>query len=311
MKIVKIEELVKKFGDHVAVDNINLEIDEGEIFGLLGPNGAGKSTVINIICGLLSKDQGKVEVLGRDIKKNAFFTKSNIGIVPQEIAIYDDLTASENIKFFAGLYGLSGSLLKDRVVEALEFVGLADKAKCRPGSFSGGMKRRLNIACAIAHRPKLIIMDEPTVGIDPQSRNHILQSVKKLNEMGCTIIYTSHYMEEVEEISSRIAIIDHGKVIAEGTNEELKAIVTNTSSVWITVDSTSKIKADQLKAIKGVMNVEIIENLIKVDSSADINNLDKLILYFTENLVAIKSIESKTPNLESVFLTLTGRKLRD
>jgi len=154
-------------------------------------------------------------------------------------------------------------------------------------------------------------MDEPTVGIDPQSRNHILQSVKKLNEMGCTIIYTSHYMEEVEEISSRIAIIDHGKVIAEGTNEELKAIVTNTSSVWITVDSTSKIKADQLKAIKGVMNVEIIENLIKVDSSADINNLDKLILYFTENLVAIKSIESKTPNLESVFLTLTGRKLRD
>lgn len=311
MKIVRIEELVKKFGDNVAVDNISLEIEEGEIFGLLGPNGAGKSTLINIICGLLSKDRGKVEILGRDIKKDPFYAKKNIGIVPQDIAIYDDLTAYENIKFFAGLYGLNGSLLKDRVEEALEFVGLSDKAKCRPGDFSGGMKRRLNIACAIAHRPKLIIMDEPTVGIDPQSRNHILQSVKKLNGLGCTIIYTSHYMEEVEEISSRIAIIDHGKVIAEGTNEELKGIVTNTNSVWITVDSMSRINLDQLKAIKGVTNVEIVEYLIKVNSSADINNLDKLILYFTENFVAIKSIESKTPNLESVFLTLTGRKLRD
>lgn len=311
MKIVKIEELVKKFGDNVAVDNISLEIEEGEIFGLLGPNGAGKSTIINIICGLLSKDRGKVEILGRDIKKDPFYAKKNIGIVPQDIAIYDDLTAYENIKFFAGLYGLRGSLLKDQVEETLEFVGLADKAKSRPGDFSGGMKRRLNIACAIAHRPKLIIMDEPTVGIDPQSRNHILQSVRKLNEMGSTIIYTSHYMEEVEEICSRIAIVDHGKVIAEGTNEELKGIVTNTNSIWIIVDSTNRINLAQLKAIKGVTSVEMDENLIKVHSSADINNLDKLILYFTENLVSIKSIESKTPNLESVFLTLTGRKLRD
>lgn len=311
MKIVKIEELVKKFGDNVAVDNICLEIEEGEVYGLLGPNGAGKSTIINIICGLLSKDRGKVAILGRDIKHDPNFAKKNIGIVPQDIAIYDELTAYENIKFFAGLYGLQRNLLKERVEEALEFVGLIDKAKIRPRGFSGGMKRRLNIACAIAHRPKLIIMDEPTVGIDPQSRNHILQSVKKLNKMGSTIIYTSHYMEEVEEISSRIAIIDHGKVIAEGTNEELKAIVTNTNSVWITVDSTSRINASQLKAIKGVTNVEIDGNLIKVNSSADINNLDKLILYFTANEVSIKSIESKTPNLESVFLTLTGRKLRD
>ncbi|KUO77862.1 MAG: antibiotic ABC transporter ATP-binding protein [Desulfosporosinus sp. BRH_c37] len=311
MKIIKIEELVKKFGDNVAVDNINLEIEEGEIFGLLGPNGAGKSTIINIICGLLAMDRGKVEILGRDIKKDPFFAKKNIGIVPQDIAIYDDLTAYENINFFAGLYGLRGRSLKDQVEEALEFVGLADKAKSRPGDFSGGMKRRLNIACAIAHRPKLIIMDEPTVGIDPQSRNHILHSVRKLNELGSTIIYTSHYMEEVEEICSRIAIVDHGKVIAEGTNEELKGIVTNTNSIWITVDSTNRLSADQLKAIKGVTNVEIDNNLIKVNSSADINNLDKVILYFIENLVAIKSIESKTPNLESVFLTLTGRKLRD
>jgi ABC-2 type transport system ATP-binding protein len=311
MKIVKIENLVKKFGDNVAVDNICLEIEEGEIYGLLGPNGAGKSTIINIICGLLTKDRGKVEIFGYDIKKDPISAKKNIGIVPQDIAIYEDLTAYENIKFFAGLYGIRGSLLKERIEEALEFVGLTDKAKSRPGDFSGGMKRRLNIACAIAHRPKLIIMDEPTVGIDPQSRNHILQSVRKLNGMSCTIIYTSHYMEEVEEIGSRIGIIDHGKLIAEGTNEELKAIVTDTNSVWITVDSTSRINSDQLKAIKGVTSVEIAENLIKVNSSADINNLDKLILYFTGNHVSIRSIESKTPNLESVFLTLTGRKLRD
>lgn len=311
MKVVKIKELVKKFGDNAAVDNISLVIEEGEVYGLLGPNGAGKSTIINIICGLLSKDRGMVEILGRDIQKDPNFAKKNIGIVPQDIAIYDDLTAYENIKFFAGLYGLQGSLLKERVEEALEFVGLTDKAKSRPGEFSGGMKRRLNIACAIAHRPKLIIMDEPTVGIDPQSRNHILQSVKELNKMGSTIIYTSHYMEEVEEISSRIAIIDHGKVIAEGTNEELKAIVTNTNSVWITVESTSRIEVDQLKGINGVTYVEIDQNLVKINSLADFNNLDKLILYFTEHLVSIKSIESKMPNLESVFLTLTGRKLRD
>lgn len=311
MKMIKIEGLIKKFGDNVAVDNISLELEEGEIFGLLGPNGAGKSTIINILCGLLSQDRGKVEFLGRDINKHPISAKKNIGIVPQDIAIYDDLTAFENIAFFAGLYGLKGKLLKDRVQETLEFVGLADKAKSRPSDFSGGMKRRLNIACAIAHRPKLIIMDEPTVGIDPQSRNHILQSVRKLNEMGSTIIYTSHYMEEVEELCSRIAIIDHGKVIAEGTNEELKGIVTNTNSVWITVDSVSRVNAESLRAIKGVTNVEIAEYLIKVHSSVDINNLDKLILYFTENLIPIKSIETKTPNLESVFLTLTGRKLRD
>lgn len=311
MKIVKIEGLTRKFGDVVAVDNVSLEIEKGEIFGLLGPNGAGKSTIINIICGLLAMDKGKVEIMGRDIRKEPAFTKSNTGIVPQEIAIYEDLTAFENIRFFAGLYGLRGNELMKRVTEALEFVGLTDKAKSLPREFSGGMKRRLNIACAIAHRPKLIIMDEPTVGIDPQSRNHILQSVKKLNEMGCTVIYTSHYMEEVEEICSRIAIIDHGKVIAEGTKSELKAIVTNTNSVWVTVESISRVDAGKLQNITGVLSVEIDDSLVKVHSSTDVNNLDKIILYFTANEIAIKNVESKTPDLETVFLALTGRKLRD
>ena len=311
MKIVKIEGLVKKFGDLAAVDKINLTIEEGEIYGLLGPNGAGKSTTINIISGLLSANSGVVEILEKDIKKHSNFTKKNIGVVPQDIAIYEDLTAYENVKFFASLYGLKGEELKQRVNTALEFVGLSDRAKNFPKEFSGGMKRRLNIACAIAHRPKLIIMDEPTVGIDPQSRNHILQSVKKLNELGCTIIYTSHYMEEVEEICSRVGIIDHGKLIAEGTKEELQGIITDTNTVMITVDSIAKINEDKLKEIQGVVSIEIDENVVKVNSSKEVNNLDKIISYFTNNKIKIKNVESKTPDLETVFLTLTGRKLRD
>lgn len=310
-KLLKIENLTKKFADVAAVDNISLEIAEGEIFGLLGPNGAGKSTTINIICGLLAMDAGRIELMGRDILKESAPAKRNIGIVPQEIAIYEDLTAYENIAFFAGLYGLRGALLKERVNEALAFTGLSDKAGNRPGGFSGGMKRRLNIACAIAHRPGLIIMDEPTVGIDPQSRNHILQSVKKLNEMGSTIIYTSHYMEEVEEICTRIAIMDHGKVIAEGAKEELKAIVTNTKSVTITVGSLPGVDEQDLGAVNGVRSVEKAGDRVTVNSSTDVNNLDKIIIYFTSRGIPIKNIETKTPDLETVFLTLTGRKLRD
>jgi ABC-2 type transport system ATP-binding protein len=311
MKVVKIAELTKKFGDVTAVDNISLEIEEGEIFGLLGPNGAGKSTAINIMCGLLSANKGNISILGKDTVKEANQTKRNTGVVPQDIAIYEDLTAIENVRFFAGLYGLKGIELKERSEEALEFVGLNDRAKSYPKEFSGGMKRRLNIACAIAHRPKLIIMDEPTVGIDPQSRNHILQSVKKLNGMGCTIIYTSHYMEEVEEICTRIAIMDHGKIIAEGTKEELQAIITNTNSIWITVDSFADIKEDGLRKINGVLSLETDENIIKINSAKEVNNLDKIILHFTMNSIPIKNLESRTPDLETVFLTLTGRKLRD
>ncbi|WP_052222551.1 ABC transporter ATP-binding protein [Clostridium homopropionicum] len=311
MKIVKIEGLIKRFGDLTAVDNINLYIEEGEIYGLLGPNGAGKSTTINIMCGLLSMDKGKIEVLNEDIVKEAYFTKKNIGMVPQDIAIYEDLTAYENVKFFASLYGLKGEELKKRTSEALEFVGLSDRAKEFPKGFSGGMKRRLNIACAIAHRPKLIIMDEPTVGIDPQSRNHILQSVKKLNSMGCTIIYTTHYMEEVEAICTKIGIIDHGKVIAEGTKEELKSIVTDKNSVEVTVDLIDKVEIEEIKKINGVIDVNINEYKIKISSYKEVNNLDKIIIYFTERDIQIQNIETQKPDLETVFLTLTGRKLRD
>ncbi|MFT8314171.1 MAG: ABC transporter ATP-binding protein [Clostridium sp.] len=311
MKIVRIENLVKKFGNTAAVDKITLGIEEGEIYGLLGPNGAGKSTTINMICGLLSPNEGTIEILGKDIRKNKIFAKRNIGIVPQDIAIYEDLTAYENVKFFAGLYGFRGKELKTRVEKALEFVGLIDKAKSFPKGFSGGMKRRLNIACAIAHRPKVIIMDEPTVGIDPQSRNHILQSVKKLNEMGSTIIYTSHYMEEIEEICTRIGIVDHGKLIAEGTKEELKSSISDTNTIWVTIQSLNNFQLDELNEINGVIGAELEDNIVKISSSQDVNNLDKIILFFTEKNIHIKNVETKTPDLETVFLTLTGRKLRD
>ncbi|MGH1142536.1 ATP-binding cassette domain-containing protein [Bacillus pseudomycoides] len=311
MNALEIKNLTKKFGDFIAVDNMSLAIKEGEIFGFLGSNGAGKSTTINMIAGLLRSNEGEISVLGKNTKKHNRFAKMNIGIVPQDIAIYEELTTYENVKFFAGLYGLRGAELKARVEEALQFVGLSDKHKSYPKNFSGGMKRRLNIACAIAHHPKLIIMDEPTVGIDPQSRNYILQSVRKLNEMGSTIIYTSHYMEEVEEICTKIAIVDHGKVIAEGTKEQLKAIITDTKDIWIEVKSVEKLEVAKLKEINGVKAVQIEENVIKVHSDAGLNNLNKIIQHFINHDIEIRSLEEQAPNLETVFLTLTGRNLRD
>jgi ABC-2 type transport system ATP-binding protein len=311
MSIVKINNLYKKFGDNIAVDSINITINQGEVYGLLGPNGAGKSTIINIMSGLLKMNKGSIEILHKDLGENSKFIKSNIGVVPQELAIYEELTAYENVKFFASLYGLKGSELKNKTLEALEFVGLKEKAKDYPKSFSGGMKRRLNIACAIAHTPKLIIMDEPTVGIDPQSRNHILKSVKRLNEKGSTIIYTTHYMEEVETICTRIGIIDHGKLIAEGTKEELKAIVTDKKNIKLVIDQIDNINIKELESIPGVLSVDFKENIININSNKETNNLDKIILYFTNNKISIRNITSTEPNLETVFLILTGRKLRD
>lgn len=312
MSTVKMEQVTKSFGDIIAVDKMSLSIEEREIFGLLGPNGAGKSTVINMITGLLSIDKGSISVNGSDVKKEKMTIKAQIGIVPQDIAIYEELTSLENVRFFASLYGLRGKELESAALEALEFTGLSDKSKSYPKNFSGGMKRRLNIACAIAHKPKLIIMDEPTVGIDPQSRNHILQSVKKLNEMGSTIIYTSHYMEEVEEICSRIAIMDHGKVIALGTCDELIDLINDRNIVSVTVmDSVSKINEESIMEISGVDSVKIEENTVKISSAREVNNLDKIINYFTSNGISINSVESKKPDLETVFLSMTGRKLRD
>ncbi|WP_268624304.1 ABC transporter ATP-binding protein [Paenibacillus alvei] len=311
MNVLEIRGLTKKFGDFIAVDNMSLTIREGEIFGFLGSNGAGKSTTINMVSSLLRPTSGEIRILEKDIMKHSRFAKMNLGVVPQDLAIYEDMTAYENVSFFAGLYGLRGTELKERTEEALTFVGLGDKAKSFPKNFSGGMKRRLNIACAIAHKPKLIIMDEPTVGIDPQSRNYILTSVRKLNESGCTIIYTSHYMEEVEEICSRIAIVDHGKIIAEGTKEQLKSTVTDVKDIRIELKSAQGGESEGLKTIPGVRNVLQDEQVIRIQSDAAVDNLNRILKQLMDNGKEIRAVEEQEPNLETVFLTLTGRNLRD
>ena len=311
MKVIEIKELTKKYGDFVALDSIDIEVEEGEIYGILGPNGAGKSTLIGVIANLLKLNSGKVLVFSEDISKNKVEFKRKIGLVPQVIAIYGDYTAYENIKFFGELYGLRGQELKDRIKEALEFTGLLEYKNKKAKEFSGGMQRRLNIACAIVHKPKLLIMDEPTVGVDPQSRNHILHSVKELNKNGVTIIYTSHYMEEIEYLCSKISIIDKGKVLVEGTKEELKDIVNDKRVLKLGVDDPNKVNLINVKDIEGVAGVEIRENNIIVTSSKEVNNLDKIIKTVSEDLVKINNIDFKEVTLETVFLSLTGKKLRD
>jgi len=311
MKVIEIKELTKKYGDFVALDSIDIEVEEGEIYGILGPNGAGKSTLIGVIANLLKLNSGKVLVFSEDISKNKVEFKRKIGLVPQVIAIYGDYTAYENIKFFGELYGLRGQELKDRIKEALEFTGLLEYKNKKAKEFSGGMQRRLNIACAIVHKPKLLIMDEPTVGVDPQSRNHILHSVKELNKNGVTIIYTSHYMEEIEYLCSKISIIDKGKVLVEGTKEELKDIVNDKRVLKLGVDDPNKVNLINVKDIEGVVGTEIRENNIIVTSSKEVNNLDKIIKTVSEDLVKINNIDFKEVTLETVFLSLTGKKLRD
>ncbi|MPQ43784.1 ABC transporter ATP-binding protein [Clostridium tarantellae] len=311
MNLVEIKGLVKSYGSNKAVNNINLNIPEGSIYGLLGPNGAGKSTTINMICGLITPNKGEIKIFGKKFTKKSKDIKHNIGIVPQDIAIYEDLTAYENVAFFGGIYGLNGRLLKQRANKALEFVGLLDRKNEYPGRFSGGMKRRLNIACALVHQPKLIIMDEPTVGIDPQSRNHILESIKKLNEKGCTIIYTSHYMEEVEEICTNVAIVDKGHIIAEGEKYKLISEHTDINLIMITVEDAQKINLTVLKEIIEAENIELEKDTLQITCKSSEISLNKVIEYFIKNDVKVRNIENKSSDLETIFLKLTGKKLRD
>lgn len=309
MKMLEIKKISKEYGDMIAVNDIDLEINKGEIFGILGPNGAGKSTLIGMICGLIKRTSGEIIYEEKETKTRRF--KENIGIVPQDFALYWDLTAEENIEFFCSLYGFKGRDLKGRVDKVLEFVGLTDVRKKRASEFSGGMKRRLNIACAIAHSPKLIIMDEPTVGIDPQSRNHILKSVLKLRDEGATVIYTSHYMQEVDDICDRIAIIDKGNVIAEGTSEELKNLIGDKRIFNITVKEKIDNFEEKLLEITGIEKVVFSENEYKISTIKNSNLLTKIIETALSLDGEIINIENSEPTLENVFLALTGKKLRD
>ncbi|MGG7057327.1 ABC transporter ATP-binding protein [Clostridium nigeriense] len=311
MKVIEIKDLVKKYDDNIAVDNISLSIEEGEVYGILGPNGAGKSTTISLICSLLFPTSGEIKILGEDIRKNSISVKRNLGLVPQNIALYRDFTAYENIKFFGELYGLKGKELNEEIDKALEFTGLLDVKKKKAEEFSGGMLRRLNIACAIVHSPKILIMDEPTVGIDPQSRNNIMQAVKKLNKKGVTIIYTTHYMEEAESLCTKIAIIDKGKIIVEGTKEELKDIVSDKKILNIGVDDIYKVNLEALRNVEGVIDISINNNNVIITSSKDVNNLSKIIKEISNEDLKINDLGFKEITLETVFLSLTGKKLRD
>lgn len=309
--LVETKNLVKRYGDVLAVDNVNLQIAEGEIFGLLGPNGAGKTTTINMLIGLTKVDGGEITIFGKKVNGNREDVSRHIGIVPQELAIYPDLTAAENITFFGKLYGLQGKLLQERVSQALEFTGLADKRKILPKKFSGGMKRRLNIACAIVHQPKLIIMDEPTVGIDPQSRNHILNSVLELNRQGSTIIYTSHYMEEVEELCSRVAIMDEGRVIAQGTKEELKELISFEDRIVVELSNLNFTLVDEIKKISGVKDCFLTDNILTIHVLKNIPVIGQVVDAISAAGAEVVNLSVEKPTLESVFLTLTGKKLRD
>ncbi|MFC3750539.1 ABC transporter ATP-binding protein [Paenibacillus sp. GCM10012306] len=311
MALAVLTDVVKRYDGKLIVDHLNVSIQEGEIFGLLGPNGAGKSTTISMLCGLLSMDGGSIEVDGISVTANPLEVKRRIGLVPQDLALYDVMTAAENVTFFGKLYGLRGKLLKERVEEALAFTGLSDRAKDKPSSFSGGMKRRLNIACAIMHRPRLIIMDEPTVGIDPQSRNHILESVKTLNQLGSTVIYTSHYMEEVAAICDRVAIMDKGHIIACGTEKELRERVAREEKIVIHASNISPGLIQELGLHPRVNRVEVKENVVNIYLPSSQGELQDILFIFAKHEGIIASLHVDEPNLETLFLSLTGRSLRD
>lgn len=311
MPIIRANNLVKRFGSILAVDNLSLSINKGEIFGLVGPNCAGKSTTIKMLVGLLKPDRGEILVNDVNISHNLNEVKKILGLVPQDVAIYENISASENVKFFGSLYGLHGKKLHEMAKEALEFTGLYDKRNERPKRFSGGMKRRLNIACSIVHKPDILIMDEPTVGIDAQSRSHILESVKGINKSGTTVIHTSHYMEEVENICTRIGIVDFGRIIALGDKNELKMLLNSEEIITLEVDNAGECRFDEISYLNGVTSMVIHENLIQVVSYNAHDILQEIIEIILKNNKKIVNISLKSPSLENVFLSLTGRNLRD
>ncbi len=308
--IACLQDAVKRYGNIQALDHVSFDIHKGEILGLLGPNGAGKTTVIHALAGLIGIDSGEITLLGERQSVNNIKLKKNIGLVTQEITVFEELTAEENLRFFGGLYGVKGEALKKRVKETLDFVGLTEYAGKVPNTFSGGMQRRLNIACALVHEPGFLILDEPTVGIDPQSRSYILESVKQLTKQGTTVLYTSHYMEEVQAIASRIVIMDQGRVIVSGTLEELISRIQHEETIRITVTVPSETLADNFRAIQGVKSVVQSGADYIILSGAGSGNLNR-VLAVAQQGGGVINISAEKPTLEDVFLTLTGKKLRD
>jgi ABC-2 type transport system ATP-binding protein len=309
--VIKIENLVKRYKDFIALDHFSIEINEGEIFGLLGPNGSGKTTTINCILSLLSFDKGTIEVFGKTMRPDSYDLKRQIGIVMQNVAVFDTLTVYENIDYFCGLYIRDKKTRRDYVEEAISFVELEQFRKFYPKKLSGGLLRRLNIACGIAHKPKLIILDEPTVAVDPQSRNKILEGIVDLNKKGATIIYTSHYMEEVEQICSRISIMDGGKNIAAGTSDELKQMIKKSEKIKIEVPMLSGEHLQNLQQLPHVLRVDYEDCQLNIQCSGGRHNLVHILEYLQRHNLSFDRVYSELPTLNDVFLEITGKELRD
>lgn len=309
--IIHVENLVKRYKDLIALDHFNLDIKEGEIFGLLGPNGSGKTTAINCILSLLTYDKGSISVFGKPMTPSSYDSKSDIGVILQNVAVFDELTVQENIDYFCNLYIKDKTTRKELVEEAIAFVGLEDYRKFQPRKLSGGLLRRLNIACGIAHKPKLIFMDEPTVAVDPQSRNKILEGILDLNRQGATIIYTSHYMEEVEQICSRILIMDQGRGLATGTKEELKSMIQTGETISIEISGLSEDILQGIRDIKHVFKVEYKEEHLTIQCTNGRHNLMRILDYLESQELTFGRVYSALPTLNDVFLEITGKQLRD
>ena len=309
--VVKIENLVKRYGELIALDHFSLDIREGEMFGLLGPNGSGKTTTINCLLALLSYDKGEIEIFGKKMTPTSYDIKQEIVIIMQNVAVFDELTVSENIDYFCGLYISDREKRKQYVEDAIQFVGLDEFRKFRPQKLSGGLLRRLNIACGIAHKPKLIILDEPTVAVDPQSRNKILEGIAELNRNGATVIYTSHYMEEVEQLCTRIAIMDKGRKIAEGTTDELKRMIRNTETITIEALALTDDIIKTVSELPHVYDTAYDGTKLTVFCSGGKHNLLRILGVLQEHSVSIGRVYSERPTLNDVFLEITGKALRD
>ena len=309
--VVKIENLVKRYKELIALDHFNLEIQKGEIFGLLGPNGSGKTTTINCLLSLLKYDKGSIEIFGQQMTPDNYDVKRRIGIVMQNVAVFEELNVYENIDYFCGLYIKDKTLRRQYVEEAIEFAGLGEFVKFRPKKLSGGLLRRLNIACGIAHKPELIILDEPTVAVDPQSRNRILEGIVELNKKGATIIYTSHYMEEVEQICTRIAIMDKGKNIALGTSDELKSMIRNSETIKIHIPALEDSMLEEIRGFEHLYQAEYTDGLLTLSYDGGKHNLIRILDYLKSKDVSFGKVTSEQPTLNDVFLAITGKALRE
>ena len=309
--VIEVKNLTKEYKQVKAVDNLSLEVREGEILGLLGPNGSGKTTTINCILSLLNFSKGSIKIFGKNMEPDAYELKRQIGVVFQEVALFDELTVYDNLDYFCGLYISDKNTRKEYIEDAINLVGLENYKKFYPKQLSGGLLRRLNIACGIAHKPKLIFLDEPTVAVDPQSRNNILEGIEKLREQGATIVYTTHYMEEVEILCDRIIILDKGKILASGTSDELKELASIDEKITVEVKDISEKVLNQIREFKTVDEVTLTMNTLIVTYKKGKNNLEELIDCFKSNKVKYDKITTEKPTLNDVFLNLTGKGLRD